>query len=468
MKKIRIHADSVNKQVFFNILSTMIISGIGFLTTPIFTRLLGTVQYGKYAVFYSWVTIITCMMGLHTQTSISTGIYDYRDDYYRFRSGVLLIGTILSVIIIAVLLVFSGFISEWMGYTIPVFLLVIASGYSHYMVDFARISMIYEKKAMVNFLLSSTLAVVTVLLSFFMINRFPEEERFLSRAFGVTIPYCVCAFILFILLYFRHPVLPKREYWKYSMLVGTPIIFHELSNKVLGQADLIMLERIGGIPEEVGIYSFFHTYTSVLTVILTALNTSWLPFFFDDLSRNELLTLKRKTKHYLELFTLICAVYILMSREVSYLFADISYFGGMNLIPIFTISVYFIFMYYFSVNVEIFKKKTGIIALGTFSTAIVNIILNALLIPVMGMFGAAIATAISYLGLFIAHYIIALHLQEGKPYVTIFDFIKWLSIIIASCLSFYLIKDLILLRWIIAFGTGALCIWHIVKRRTIF
>lgn len=123
---------SMNKQVVFNILSSAIISGIGFLTTPIFTRILGTVQYGKYSVFYSWVTIITCLMGMQTQTSIVTGYYDYKESYFSFRSGILLVGTIISSVFIVLSLLFSVPLANWLGYTIPIFVMLLLSSFFHF------------------------------------------------------------------------------------------------------------------------------------------------------------------------------------------------------------------------------------------------------------------------------------------------------------------------------------------------
>ena len=38
---------NVNEQAFFNILATAIMSGINFLTIPVFTRVLGAEQFGK-------------------------------------------------------------------------------------------------------------------------------------------------------------------------------------------------------------------------------------------------------------------------------------------------------------------------------------------------------------------------------------------------------------------------------------
>lgn len=459
---------SLNKQVVLNSLSYSIITGIGFLTTPLFTRLLGTVQYGQYSVFHSWVTIIACVMGFQTYNSIANGSIDYKDKYFSFRSGVLIIGTVFSCGICLILCALALPLSKWLGYSLPVYFILVFSSFAFFVLDFTRTAFIYEKKALSNFIVSTLLSVSTVVLSLVLLNFLSEDDLYLSRVYGVSIPYIIFSIILYVIIFIKKPCLPKREYWKYSLVIGGPLVFHALSSKVLGQADCIMIDRIGNDEEAVGLYSFFHTYTSILTVILTALNNSWVPFLFEDLKNKNDESLKTKTDHYLELFTLICIVYLLMSREVCYIFADSSYFKGMDIVPLFTFAIYFTFMYQFSVNYEIYSKKTGIIAIGTCITAVVNILLNALFIPIWGYIGAAIATAMSFLGLFIAHYFIASKLQGGTPYVPLRKFIKWLLMLLLASILFYLLKDIIVIRWIIAILVAFFCVYRVIKRRSVF
>ena len=39
--------------------------GISVITTPIFTRIMTTTEYGQYNVFSSWMSIITCFVSLN-------------------------------------------------------------------------------------------------------------------------------------------------------------------------------------------------------------------------------------------------------------------------------------------------------------------------------------------------------------------------------------------------------------------
>ena len=87
---------TANSQTFYNLLSTILRSGVVFITMPIFTRLLGTAQYGEYSIYVSWLSILGCFMGINVKSSLGTGILAFENDYKRFRSSVLLEGTIAS------------------------------------------------------------------------------------------------------------------------------------------------------------------------------------------------------------------------------------------------------------------------------------------------------------------------------------------------------------------------------------
>jgi len=66
---------NANRVTLLNIISTLLLQGIAFITTPLFTRLLGTTQFGTYSIFNSWVLILTCLMGAGISSSIGTGLY---------------------------------------------------------------------------------------------------------------------------------------------------------------------------------------------------------------------------------------------------------------------------------------------------------------------------------------------------------------------------------------------------------
>ena len=458
---------SSNAVTLLNMLSTFILQGVVFLTTPIFTRLLGSEQYGEYSLFNSWVLILTCVMGLSMHSSIGTGYYHFGKNYKDFRNSILFTSIVISLLeVVVVLLLGALFLSH--DFANGIIMLVCISAFSHYVVNFAQTSFIYEKKAVENFVLSVSLSIISVSLSIAMILLANENLKYYARALSVSIVYFIAAFLLiFLFLKSKKPSL-NREYIKYGIVVGSPIIFHALSQNVLSQSDRVMMQMFGISNSEIGIYSLFYSFTMLLSVILIALNNSWTPFYYDDLSNEKWKELESKCNHYVELFTVLSVGFVLLSREVSYLMGDKTYMSGINVIPILVFAVYFTFMYQFPVNFEFYHKKTKIIAVGTVLSGLLNIVLNAVFIPVWGMYGAAFATSISYLLLFMAHVIIVSKMKTHKYHLKYRVFIPGLLALFFSVIVFFAAADFWYLRWGVAFLIGFWELRRIYIRKAIF
>lgn len=103
-----------------------------------------------------------------------------------------------------------------------------------------------------------------------------------------------------------------------------------------------------------------------MSAIWTALNNSWVPFYYELSRQKKYSEMMSKAKNYIELFTILCIGFILLSPEVFHIFASKEYWNGTRLIPIFAIGFFFMFMYSFPVNYEFYNKKTRLIAFGTF------------------------------------------------------------------------------------------------------
>lgn len=457
-----------NQIILINIISTFVLQGIAFITTPIFTRILGTSQYGIYSLFNSWVLILTCVMGLSLSSSLGTGMYTYKDKYIEFRNSLLLTSLFICILQLVILSIFRKSISNFLGFSDNLIILIGICSIGHYMVNYAQLCFIYEKKALNNLILSVTVALFSVLLSIILILKFNSDDKYLGRVYGTTVIYSIVSIILFFALFLKKPVGLHSNYFKYGFVVGFPIVFHSLSQQILGQSDRVMMQMYNMSTAEIGIYSLFYTLSSVLTTVLGALNNSWCPFYYDDVNEERWEVLDRKCKNYIELFTVIAVGFLFLSREVFYLMADKSYKIGINILPILTLAVYFTFMYQFPVNFEFFHKKTKIIAMGTVGAGIMNIFLNAIMIPQLGMYGAATATALSYLALFLAHYCIVINMKEHRYHLKITVFIPGIISMFMAVIMFYMFSDLWYVRWALGVAIGCFELWHIYKRKSIF
>lgn len=459
---------NVNSQVAFNFISTSLLMGVNFFTTPVFTRLLDPAQYGKYNVFSSWATILLPVVCLETYSCIGLGKHDYENEYSKFIRNIFIFGCSSSLLFLVIGVFFSKKLSALLGFSKNIFIVMLAFSIAQYIVEFIKSVFTYEKKAGSNLIISAVLVILSSILSVILIKYVRFGELFEGRAYGASIPYFIVALIGIIVVITKTKGSIDFSIWKYSFLYGYPIVFHQLSHSALGQANKLLLEYLGYAGVTVGVYSFFQVFSSVVSTVLFAFNNSWVPFYYDDLNNKNFNNLSIRVRNYIELFTVISIGFVLLSREVCVFFAPKEYMSGINLIPLFVCITYLTFMYQFPVNFEYYNKKTKLITAGTIIAGICNIFLNYILVPIYGMYGAAMSSLISYLLLFIVHFLMAKRIREMRFHVSLKDFAIPVCFLLASIFMFYILKDLWFIRWTVGAAIGMYELLKIIKRKAIF
>ena len=90
----------------------------------------------------------------------------------------------------------------------------------------------------------------------------------------------------------------------------------------------------------------------------------------------------------------------LFSKEILQLFTTPPYYSAWAIIPVLAMASMLSKLYIFAPGLDI-EKKTKTIAMNNIVSAIMNILLNILLIPLLGILGSALATLISATLLFL-------------------------------------------------------------------
>lgn len=95
----------------------------------------------------------------------------------------------------------------------------------------------------------------------------------------------------------------------------------------------------------------------------------------------------------------------ILAPEVVAILAPGEYSEAMTLVPVIAASVFFMFMYSYCSNIEFYYEKTGLAAVASVLAAVLNVILNAVFIPLFGYRAAGYTTLACYVALGAAHYI---------------------------------------------------------------
>lgn len=460
---------SKNITVLVNILSIILVQGVVFFTAPIFSRILGTRNYGIVQIFNTWGNVFEIVFSVSAASTIVMAINEFSsDEQYQYQSSIMFLLLLTYGVGSGIMIIFMKPISLLMRLEPITILMCVVCSLGKYIVSFANSKYIYEFKAIKNFLISFCSLMLTLIFSFLLIPCFAESNNYYGRIIGLTMGYGIVSIFIIALVFKKGQTLYNKIYWKFCIKYSLPVIFHSLSNIVLGQSDRIMIQAMISTGE-VGIYSLAYNFGSIITIIYGALNNSWNPFYFSYLKNKQYDKVKKHASHYVECFLILVIGFLFLHPEVYHIFASKDYWNGARIIPVLSFGFFMMFLYSLPVNYEFFYKKTFFMAIITACTAMLNIVLNYFFIIKYGSFGAAVSTAITYFFEFVFHYFyVKRYIHEAEYPLDFKFFVRYIMIFISFWILFYIIKNITLIRWTIGISLGIVLIFRIYKRKTIF
>lgn len=439
-----------NKGVFTNAIwytvGSLLINAISLFSTPIFTRLMSPSDYGIVSIYTLWVSIFVIFIGMQAHGSINNALIQYGSNKLDgYISSITFMSFIFFCIVFGIVLIFSNTFSLLLNINVQLTLLMVLQSYFTFCLSIlsAKFTCLQQKY---RYLLQSLIiAILTIGLSIILVMSKPKGEGYLGRIYGVAIPNILIGFGCFIFLLFKGSIFLKKEYWSFCLKLTLPLILHGLSQLVLAQSDRYMISKMLG-DTATGIYSFAYTLGSIISVIWAAFNNAWVPWYFKMSKEGENKKIIHAYKQYILLFMIMTIGYIYISPEFVRIMGSYEYRSGVNILPIISVSGYFIFLYSFPVNFEFYNRKTILISIGTAGAALINIGLNFILIPIFQERGAAIATLVSYILLFIFHDILSRKLLSGFQ-LSSKEMYSSGIIVLGMTVLYYFLAENLLARW---------------------
>lgn len=183
------------------------------------------------------------------------------------------------------------------------------------------------------------------------------------------------------------------------------LFFASAASTVYLNSDKIMLGVIHDV-YTVGIYSTAVKLISVVSAIIVAFRDVLLPrlsyYLFNDFEvEAKKLIITSLSGIYMFVFPIITGI-VLLNKEMIVLISSIDYISASSSLCILSVQLLFSpISAFIAYEVLVPLKKTHIVSLSTSIAAIENIVLNLILIPSLSEQGAAIATVVSELSVFI-------------------------------------------------------------------
>jgi len=295
-------------------------------------------------------------------------------------------------------------------------------------------------------------SVLSLTLYFIISKEMGIEGIYLAQVIGNSLV------VLFLLAYTikNSVVYFDRKVFRSMNLYGFPLFLANLSAVLLNVIDRFSLNSLD-LLKSVALYTLAFKITSVLKlVIVDSMKLAIGPMMFrklDDADNKRFYTKVLLYSSYVLMFAII-GISMFSYEAVKVMAKSKEFWEAVAVIPILAISIFFVNMKDITIYGLHFEKKTRIIGLIVVASTILGLAFNLLLIPVLGITGAALATLMSQV-----FYWYACHYFAQKSFYIPYETGKIATMLIAgTILSFssLLLNDLDLLPRLLLKTAGVL------------
>ncbi|EEQ59558.1 polysaccharide biosynthesis protein [Clostridiales bacterium 1_7_47FAA] len=400
--------------------SSIMVKAVSIITTPIFTRLLSKMEYGAVATFTSWYSLLAVFCTLNLTYSIGRAKLDMRGDLGNYIGSMQLLSGLVSFAILAVSVIFINPVSSFLELSKSATILLVVYLFFGSSISFYQNGFRYRYKYKQNIAVAWYTALATVFFSLlFVLSHDTNRDEW--RMLGITLPTVLLSSSFWIHAIRHKRLVYNKEYWRYGLALSLPLILHTLSLNLLSQSDRIFISKICGT-EDTALYSLVYNYSLLLSIVMNAIADGWLPWFHDNYFAGNNEMIKKSSKKLVVLGCYIGLGCIAVAPEAIAVLGGKDYLPGLPCVLPIVLGVVCQYIYTHYVNIEMHLKKTKYVSEGTIFATVLNLILNAIFIPMFGFVVAAYTTLVSYLALMIVHFVITRKKLGVKLYDDAFMF----------------------------------------------
>lgn len=384
----------VARATMWFMICSLLQKGISFITTPIFTRLLTTEQYGLYSVYTSWLQIITIFSTFRLDYSVfNKGMSKYPDKRDEYTSVMLGLTTVINTILLVFYLIFRQTINQFTELSTIIFLCMFIQLYFIPAINFWSLRQRYEFKYRMVVAVTLIMAVSNAVIGILAVLAF--ENKGLARICSGVLVEAIIGIIIYIGVMLKGRTFWKFEYVKFAVLFNIPLMPHYFSTYIVEQSDRIMIQKLIDFGSA-ALYSIAYTVGGIVKIFISALTNTLIPLQYRMLENRKYKELNRQITGVMLGVSYMIVCLAIIAPEIVLILGGKEYMSAVYVMPPVMASVYFSFLYTLLANIEFFFDKNKFAMKISLIGAMVNIILNYILIPYFGFVAAAYTTLICY------------------------------------------------------------------------
>ncbi|MBI1807867.1 MAG: polysaccharide biosynthesis C-terminal domain-containing protein [Ignavibacteria bacterium] len=395
-------------------ISTIVGRFLNFLLVPFYTNVLAPGEYGIVAYIYSIIAFVTVIYS-----------YGMESAYFKY-SSTLEIGTpkqnfstpffsLLgsSIVFSLIITLLTSPLAQMLNISSHYETIVIYAGWilafdAMAIIPFAMLRMAHKPNVFAAIKFINIVINVGLNIVLLVVMRIGIVGVFISGLVA-----SVVTFLVLLPSIFRH--LTKEfstPLWKALLKFGLPYVPAGLASMVVQVIDRPILRALTN-DATVGVYQANYRLGIFMMLVVSMYDYAWRPFYFSVVKEPNAKEIFARVLTYFLLF--MSGIFLALTLFVENL-VNISIFGkhlihpsywsGLNIVPIVLLGYMFLGI---STNLSAgmyIQKKTQYAPAITFIGALVNIVANYILIPSMGMLGAAWATLLAYFAMAVTLYFV--------------------------------------------------------------
>lgn len=382
---------------------------LGFISFPVFTRVFSVADYGTMSLVLKVILLLTVVGKFGLQNSVQRYYAEQavadnaalsRRYYSTLTVGAALTGLVAAVVfVIGLSLAPSTLLNSSLRYLF--FLasaLIVIRSMQPSLIGFLRA----EGKTKTYNGIEIGVRATSILLACSLLLLWKPT---LSVFFGSTIASETIGVLLLIAYLGRRHLIDLRSvdwgYFREAAWFAFPLIGYELATVILDSGDRLLVQHYLGA-EPLGYYSAaYNVSTYVEEALMVPINLALFPIYMKLwVEKGEPATrtfLSRSLNAFLALAVGVVCLVLLTSRDVIVVLASRKFQESYKLLPVLVVGLLIYAVHIFLNASLLIHKKTATMTKLVVYACVFNIVLNIILIPRIGLQGAALATLISYL-----------------------------------------------------------------------
>ncbi len=378
--------------------ATVFSRGLAIITIPIFTRIMTTDQIGVVNLYGTWHGLISVVATLSlTSGGFAVAMKEYESKRNEYVSSIQSLTTIVALSFLIAYMAFPVFWNKLLGLPQPLMIVLLIGLFVEPARDFWMAKQRYEYKYKLSGALSIISALIATVVSLIVVlnlKKVGSDNLAEGRLVSNNIVLLGVAAVIWIYQFFKGKTFFNKEFWRFSLSLSIPLVGYQVAAQILNASDRIMIDKIVG-KSAVGIYGTLYSVSSISLLVWNTINASFVPYLFRNIEKKEQ-KIKEISFSLLVLYAFVAIILTFLAPEIVRILAPEEYYEAIYIMPPISAGIFFTSVSHMYSNILVYHKKTKYVMYGSLIAAMLNIILNAVFIPIYGYKAAAYTTLLGY------------------------------------------------------------------------